>query len=153
MCYDLVLEYQSKENETFSYRATSLELGKVVNNDANEFLEFMAKKKSRTIVMKTKLDYYLEEDNLPVTQEFDILSWWKTNGLKFPTLQAIARDVLAIPITIVAYESAFSTSGQKLTSHLSRLHHITIEHLMCTRSWIRNSNHLGKLLKFINICC
>ncbi|WP_285184210.1 hAT transposon family protein, partial [Mycobacterium tuberculosis] len=78
------MEYQSKKNETSSYRATSLELGKDVDNDANEFLEFMAKKKkSRTTVMKTELDYYLEEDNLPVTQEFDILSWWKTNGLKF----------------------------------------------------------------------
>jgi len=154
MCYDLVLEYQSKKNETSSYRATSLELGKDVDNDANEFLEFMAKKKkSRTTVMKTELDYYLEEDNLPVTQEFDILSWWKTNGLKFPTLQAIARDVLAIPITTVASESAFSTGGQILTSHRSRLHHITIEALMCTRSWIWNSNHLGKLLKFINIFC
>jgi len=43
--------------------------------------------------MKTKLDYYLEEDNFPITQEFDILSWFKTNGLKFPTLQAIAKDV------------------------------------------------------------
>ena len=154
MCYDLVLEYQSKKNETSSYRATSLELGKDVDNDANEFLEFMAKKKkSRTTVMKTELDYYLEEDNLPVTQEFDILSWWKTNGLKFPTLQAIARDVLAIPITTVASESAFSTGGQILTSHRSRLHHITIEALMCTRSWIWNSNHLGKILKFINIFC
>jgi len=66
-----------KKNETFSYRATLLELGKVVDNDVNEFLEFMAKKKkSRTTIMKIELDYYLEEDNLPVIQEFDILSWW-----------------------------------------------------------------------------
>ena len=81
-----------------------MESRKVVDNDANEFVEFMAKKKkSKNTVMKTKLDYYLEEDNLPVTQEFNILSWCKTNGLKFPTLQAIVRDVLAIPITIVAF--------------------------------------------------
>jgi len=39
------------------------------------------------------------------------LIWWKTNWLKFPTLQAIVMDVLAIPITIVASKSAFSTSG------------------------------------------
>jgi len=54
--------------------------------------------------------------------------------LKFPTLQAIARDVLVIPIIIVTFESAFSTGGQILTSHRRRLHHITIEALMCTRS-------------------
>ena len=79
-----------------------MELGKVIDNDANRFLEFMTmKKNSRTKFMKTKFDYYLEEDNFSVTQKFDILSWWKKNRLKFPTLQAIARDVLAIPITIV----------------------------------------------------
>jgi len=103
--------------------------------------------------MKTKLDDYLEEDNLSVTQKFDILSWWKTNGLKFLALQAIARDVLAISITTVAFEYAFNTSGQILTSHPSWFHHIIIKVLMCTRSWIWNSNHLGKLLKFINIYC
>jgi len=69
--------------------------------------------------MKTGLDYYLEEDNLPVTQEFDILSWWRTNRLKFPTLQAIVRDALVIPLTAVASEYAFSISGQILTSHRS----------------------------------
>ena len=82
------------------------------------------------------MNYYLEEDNLRVTQEFDILSWWKINGLKFPTFQAIARDVLAILITTVAYESAFSIGSQILTSHYSRPHHITVEASMSTRSWI-----------------
>jgi len=76
------------------------------------------KKKSRTTVMKIELNYYLEEDNLSIIQEFDILWWWKTNGLKFPTLQVIARDVSTIQIT---------------TSHSSPLH-IIIEALMCTRS-------------------
>jgi len=61
--------------------------------------------------MKTKLGYYFEENNLSVTQEFDILPWWKTNGLKFSTFQAIARDVLVIPITTLAFESAFSIGG------------------------------------------
>jgi len=70
---------------------------------------------------------------------FDILSWQKTNGLKFTILQAIARDVLAILRTIVACKSAFGTNGQILTSHHSRLHRITIKALMCTRCWIWNS--------------
>ena len=69
--------------------------------------------------MKTKLDYCLEEDNLSITPEFDILSWWKTNGLKFPTLQVLARDVLTIPVTTVAFEYAFSARGQILSFHRS----------------------------------
>jgi hypothetical protein len=33
---------------------------------------------------------------------FDILNWWKINPTKFSILTQIARDVLAIPITMVA---------------------------------------------------
>jgi len=62
----------------------------------------------RTISTKTELDYYLEEDNLFVTQEFDIISWWKTNKLKFLTLETIAKDVLAIPIKVVTIKSTSS---------------------------------------------
>ncbi|CAI9281111.1 unnamed protein product [Lactuca saligna] len=48
-----------------------------------------------SIVYKTELDYYLEENVLPRTGDFDILAWWKANGLKYPTLQRVVRDVLA----------------------------------------------------------
>ena len=68
------------------------------------------------------------------------------NELKYPTLQAIARDVLAIPISTVASESAFSIGGQILTSHHSRLHYTTLEALMCSKSWLWNSENAGKIL-------
>ncbi|GAU17843.1 hypothetical protein TSUD_329690 [Trifolium subterraneum] len=58
------------------------------------------------------------------------------NGVVYPTLQAIARDVLAIPISTVASESAFSTSGRILSPHRSRLNWTTVEALMCARSWL-----------------
>ena len=54
--------------------------------------------------------------------ELDILSWWKTNGFKYPTLKKVVRDILAIPISTVASESAFSTSGRLVSPHRSRLH-------------------------------
>ena len=69
-------------------------------------------------------------------EEFDILAWWKTNGLKYPTLQMIARDFLAIPISTVASESAFSTSGRFLTPHHSRLRPDTLEAMMCLQDWL-----------------
>ncbi|XP_073136407.1 zinc finger BED domain-containing protein RICESLEEPER 2-like [Henckelia pumila] len=54
---------------------------------------------------KSNLDYYLEESLLPRnTSDFDILCWWKTNGIKYPILHDIAKDVLAIPVTTVASE-------------------------------------------------
>ncbi|KAK1426939.1 hypothetical protein QVD17_15620 [Tagetes erecta] len=70
--------------------------------------------------------------------DLDILAWWKTNGLKYLILQKIARDILAIPITTVASESSFSTSGRLISPHRSRLHPSTVEALMCAQSWLLN---------------
>ncbi|KAK7282358.1 hypothetical protein RIF29_11051 [Crotalaria pallida] len=50
----------------------------------------------------------------------------------------IAKDLLAIPISTVASESAFSTSGRFLTPHRSRLRPSTLEALMCLQDWLRN---------------
>jgi glucose-6-phosphate dehydrogenase assembly protein OpcA len=54
---------------------------------------------------------------MPRTLDFDILAWWKANGPKYPTLQRIARDILAILVSTVALESTFSTSGRLLSPH------------------------------------
>ena len=43
------------------------------------------------------------------TEQFDVLGCWKRNGSKYPTLQCIAMDTLAIPMTTVVSELAFST--------------------------------------------
>ena len=79
--------------------------------------------------VKSELDHYLEEVVLPFSDDqFDILAWWKQNGVKYSTLQALARDMLAIPVSTVASESAFSTSGRVISSHRSRLTEV------CTQS-------------------
>ncbi|XP_024965921.1 zinc finger BED domain-containing protein RICESLEEPER 2-like [Cynara cardunculus var. scolymus] len=76
-------------------------------------------------------------DSKDEDEGFDILMWWKCNGAKFPIMQRIARDVLTIPISIVASESAFSMSGNKVTKQRSRLKSQTIGALMCSQSWLR----------------
>ncbi|KAE8733017.1 hypothetical protein F3Y22_tig00001644pilonHSYRG00324 [Hibiscus syriacus] len=86
----------------------------------------------------SELDHYLQEKVRTQNSELDILSWWKTNGFKYPTLQKIARDILAIPISTVTSESAFSTSGRLVSPHRSRLHPKTLEALMCAQSWLIN---------------
>ncbi|GJZ77219.1 dehydrogenase/reductase SDR family member 7 isoform X1 [Tanacetum coccineum] len=60
----------------------------------------------------------------------------KLRGAKYPVMQAIARDILAIPVSSVASESAFSTSGRLISPHRSRLRPDTIEALMCAQSWL-----------------
>jgi hypothetical protein len=60
------------------------------------------------------------------------------NSTKFPVLAQIARIVLAIPITTVASESAFSTRGRVLDPFRSSLAPITVEALVCTQNWLRS---------------
>ena len=55
-------------------------------------------------VVADELDSYLDEKVIPRMEDFNILSWWKTNANRYPTLARIARDILAILITIVASE-------------------------------------------------
>jgi len=69
--------------------------------------------------------------------EYDVLSWWKLNSPKFPVLSRVARDVLAMQVSSVASESAFSTSGRVLDPSRSCLTHFMIEVLMCTEQWLK----------------
>ena len=87
--------------------------------------------------VRTELDLYLEEPTLPRTQELDIINWWKFGGIKYPSLQKIAHDILPIPVTSVASESTFSTSGRILSPHRGRLTPTMAEALMCMQAWSR----------------
>ncbi|KAL5723392.1 hypothetical protein ACHQM5_006798 [Ranunculus cassubicifolius] len=58
--------------------------------------------------------------------------------MKYPVLSQVARDILAIPVTSVAAESAFSTGGRILDSFRSCLRPNTVEALICTQNWIRS---------------
>jgi hypothetical protein len=84
--------------------------------------------------VRTELDLYLEEPNIPMTTELDIIGWWKFGGIKYPTLQRMAHDRLAISVTTVASESAFSTSGRVLSAHRSSLAPNMAEALMCMQA-------------------
>ncbi|XP_020211813.1 zinc finger BED domain-containing protein RICESLEEPER 2 [Cajanus cajan] len=137
LCYDLVYDYQLKMSKDLGGSSPTIDGSNVGNDALYEYdIYIMRKKRARSSFVKTELDHYLEEYVLPRIADFDILMWWKLNGIKYPTLQAIARDILAIPISTVASKSAFSTSGQILSPHRSRLHWSTLEALMCTRSWL-----------------
>ncbi|XP_030943500.1 zinc finger BED domain-containing protein RICESLEEPER 1-like [Quercus lobata] len=68
---------------------------------------------------RMKFDHFINEGVLKRSEDFDIFGWWKSNGLKYPTLQRIVRDILAILVTTIASKSAFSTSGRLLSPHRS----------------------------------
>jgi hypothetical protein len=88
---------------------------------------------------KSEIDQYYLQDVEKRSPNFDILNWWKVNSTKFLILSKIARDVLAILVTTVASELAFSTGGRVLDPFRSSLAPKTVEALVCTQNWLRYS--------------
>lgn len=89
---------------------------------------------------KSELDRYLEEEIEDDIISFDILEWWKISSSRFSILSQVARDVLAIPVSTVASESAFSTGGRVLDSFRSSLTPKIVEALICSQDWLRTAS-------------
>ncbi|XP_049373623.1 zinc finger BED domain-containing protein RICESLEEPER 2-like [Solanum verrucosum] len=95
---------------------------------------------SSSLLSSSELQKYLAEENEVESKNFNILSWWKINSPRFPVLAEIARDVLAIPISSVASECAFSTGGRILDSFRSSLTPKLVQTLVCLQDWIRSES-------------
>ncbi|KAK2645040.1 hypothetical protein Ddye_020235, partial [Dipteronia dyeriana] len=87
-------------------------------------------------IQRTQLDLYLEERRLERSIDLNILDFWKGNEPRYPELAAMARDVLSVPISTVASESAFSMGGRVLDQFRSSLLPNVAEALVCSRDWI-----------------
>jgi len=88
---------------------------------------------------KSELEQYLDESLTPRIQEFDILNWWKLNTLKFPTLSRMARDILAIPMSMPTNGSSIFTAGtgsRMLDDYRSSLRPEIVEALVCAKDWL-----------------
>ncbi|KAK8915963.1 hypothetical protein KSP39_PZI022899 [Platanthera zijinensis] len=94
--------------------------------------------------LKNELEVYLEEalvqPPLESRDKFDVLEWWKIYSLKYVKLSKMAKDILTIPITTVASESAFSAGGRVLDDYRSALNPKTVNALVCSSNWIRSQN-------------
>ncbi|XP_012701863.1 zinc finger BED domain-containing protein RICESLEEPER 2 [Setaria italica] len=91
---------------------------------------------------KSELEQYLDESLTPRIQEFDILNWWKLNTVKFPTLSKMARDILAIPMSMVSSGSSIFSAGtgsHMLDDYRSSLRPEIVEALVCTKDWLQYS--------------
>ncbi|CAN1246976.1 Putative AC9 transposase [Linum grandiflorum] len=135
---DLVREYQTKATTNLpSQSRSNIPSSSATDLDFDMFAH--QKKKARPTIVTTELDHYLADDLYPRNLgDLDLLAWWKLHGGKYPTLHNIARDLLAILITSVASESAFSSGGRLLDPHRSKLNSNTVEAMMCARSWIQD---------------
>lgn len=84
----------------------------------------------------------MEEPASDRKRELDILEFWRSVQYRYPHLCQMAQDVLTIPITTVASESAFSSGGRVLDQYRSCLTPENAEALICGRDWLRAS--IGK---------
>ncbi len=140
--FDLLDEYKgyasaaeggqtSPEPET-----TATRRGSSVNVPAPDLWAHLSKKKRR-ICDLSELEQYLDQDIAVASTEFDILKYWRGISRQFPSLSALARDILAIPISSVPSESAFSLGKKMITPCRSSLASSTIEALACYEDWLR----------------
>ena len=61
----------------------------------------------------------------------------------YSTLSRMAHDVLVVPASTVASESAFSTGRRIISDFRSRLTPKTVEALICLQDWMRASGTLS----------
>uniref|UniRef100_A0A803NBY2 HAT C-terminal dimerisation domain-containing protein n=1 Tax=Chenopodium quinoa TaxID=63459 RepID=A0A803NBY2_CHEQI len=85
----------------------------------------------------SELDRYLNDQLVPEEEEQDVLTWWGKNGQRYLIVNRMAHDILAIPLSTVASESAFSTGGRTLDPFRSSLTPKMVQTLLCTQDWLR----------------
>ena len=106
----------------------------MVNSRFERFLEV-----EQSIECTNEIDKYLAEncESRRGDVKFEILGWQKANSNRYQVLSKLARDVLAVPVSTVAFESAFSTGGYTLDPFRSSLSPLMVQHLVCARDWLQ----------------
>ncbi|GJW69288.1 zinc finger BED domain-containing protein RICESLEEPER 2-like protein [Tanacetum coccineum] len=89
----------------------------------------------------TEVDIYLKDGaEKRGDSSFDVLGWWNQNMAKFPVLSQVAKHVLAMPISTVASESAFSTGGRVIRPIIEApTHKDGGKQLICAQDWLRST--------------
>jgi hypothetical protein len=83
---------------------------------------------------ENELDKYLAAG--VVSEDEDVLQWWKRHADEYPRLARIARDYLAIPATSVPSERAFSSGANLISDKRCSLDEKTIQACLCLKSWL-----------------
>ncbi|KAE8798544.1 bed zinc family dimerization isoform 1 [Hordeum vulgare] len=62
---------------------------------------------------KSELELYLAEPVKRLNENIDILDYWSKSAARYPQLARLARDILVVPVSSVASESAFSLNNKR----------------------------------------
>jgi hypothetical protein len=66
-------------------------------------------------------------------------------SIRYPILSIMARDIMSIPITTVASESAFSIGAKIITAYRNRLTPENAQCVICTRNWLHGYELKGNM--------
>ncbi|TYH24331.1 hypothetical protein ES288_A03G083300v1 [Gossypium darwinii] len=83
--------------------------------------------------------WYLNESSTrsEKSHQIDVLDYWCKSSVRYNELSLLARDLLAIPISTVASESAFSMGKKVITPLRSSLKPKTVQAVVCLDDWMR----------------
>ncbi|GJV86026.1 zinc finger BED domain-containing protein RICESLEEPER 2-like protein [Tanacetum coccineum] len=91
---------------------------------------------------------FLGQVSIEEFNNLDILGWWKARESQFLVLAAMARDLLSVQTTTVAFESAFSVSGRVIIPRRTKLTTTLVEVCICLNDHvdsIKRIQHISPL--------
>ncbi|KAL5554171.1 hypothetical protein UlMin_041572 [Ulmus minor] len=88
----------------------------LLDDSDDYFSTYFTQKLDQDVAMESnELDDYLNDRREKFSDDsFDILVWWRINGNRYKIVSQMAKDVLAIQVSTVASESAFSTGDDEM---------------------------------------
>ncbi|VFQ88900.1 unnamed protein product [Cuscuta campestris] len=85
---------------------------------------------------KCDLDLYLEEPVLAREGKFKVLKWWKAESPKYPNVSKVAREVLAIPVSVAtSYDAYYHVENRHPVVSIVTTGPQLMNAIMCCRSW------------------
>ncbi|XP_038877573.1 zinc finger BED domain-containing protein RICESLEEPER 1-like [Benincasa hispida] len=135
--YNLLLSVANKGQSSCTiksspFRTTSASVLKIFHFDFDDLDEDDSQS------VDSEVDIYLLEPRVKREDNFDVLDWWKGNSSRYKILRKIARDLLAVPISTVAFESAFNTGGKVIDPFRTSLSPTIVEALVCAQNQLRS---------------
>ena len=92
----------------------------------------------QSVGCSNELERYLAENcDGRKDANFEILEWWRDNCNRYQVLSKVVKDVLAVPVSTVASESAFSTGGRIVDPFRSALSPLMVQNLVCSQNWLQ----------------